>query len=75
MTLDGLEPRGAHRKVKMVLIGVSDTIHSNMTNRQNFYFDLTCDVISDAEINEIWSPQINFQGLSQTPSEFCKSAQ
>ena len=33
---------------------------------KHFVFDMTCDVIGDEEVNEIWFPDRNLRGLSNT---------
>ena len=80
MTLNDLDLEYAHRKLRMILRSVPDTIHvvlltfhtAGSSARQNQIlqivkhvdFDLTCDVISDPDINNIRVPSTKFPDLS-----------
>ena len=81
MTLNDLDLEYAHRKLRMILRSVPDTIHvvvltyfhfirlwcatkPDTPNRQTFWLCLTCDVISEPEVNNIRFPSTNFRGIS-----------
>ena len=89
VTLNDLDLEYAHRKLRIILRSVSDTIFAVVwlisisycsSARQvqilkivkHFHFDLTCDVISDLEVDNISFPSKILQ-IYRTPFEFCKS--
>ena len=49
---------------KCVLLGVIALSLEAPWTVKHFIFDLTCDVIGDPEVNEIWFPLTNLTGLS-----------
>ena len=49
---------------KCVFLGVIAHSLEDPWTVKHFIFDLTCDVIGDPEVNEIWFPSTNLTGLS-----------
>ena len=46
------------------MLVVKAVIHGITEIAQHFIFDLTCDVIVEAEVNEIWFPTTNLPEIS-----------
>ena len=53
----------AYAPVIDILVGKA-VIHGIIEMAQHFVFDLTCDVIRQAEFNETWFPSINLPKVS-----------
>ena len=50
----------------MDIFAAKAVIHGIAEMGQHFDFDLTCDVIGEAEVNETWFPSTNFPEVSST---------
>ena len=79
VTLDDLELKCDHQKLRMVLIGAPDTIYVDLLHFsfykvifnikvwqivKHFGFGLTCGVVGHPEVNDIMLSPIDFPGLS-----------
>ena len=61
----------AYAPVIDILVG-EVFIHGITEMAQHFIYDLTCDIIGEAGVNETWFP---FTNLLEKPLEMCKSDQ